>query len=73
VSLPDGLLIAIVRATDDEVEQERLAREWRRALRHGAEIAERIREQMRRVPCSCATPGELADDGRCSRCWGWPG
>jgi hypothetical protein len=22
--------------------------------------------------CSCATPGELAPDGRCSRCWGVP-
>ncbi len=22
--------------------------------------------------CSCSEPGELAIDGRCSRCWGWP-
>jgi hypothetical protein len=34
--------------------------------------AERIREQMRRARCSCVLPAELADDGRCSRCWGWP-
>jgi hypothetical protein len=71
VSLPDRLLIAIVRTTHDEAEQEHLARRWQVALRRGAELEERIREQMRRGSCSCATPGALADDGRCSRCWGW--
>jgi hypothetical protein len=34
--------------------------------------AERIRAQMRHVPCTCATPAELDERGRCSRCWGWP-
>lgn len=24
-----------------------------------------------RVPCCCADGGELDDDGRCTRCWGW--
>jgi hypothetical protein len=43
------------------------------ALQARAEAtAERIREQMCRVRCSCVLPAELADDGRCSRCWGWP-
>jgi hypothetical protein len=71
VSLRDGLLIAIVRATDDEHEQERLAFRWVRALRRGHEAAERIREQMRHVPCSCATLGEPADQDGCERCPGW--
>jgi hypothetical protein len=22
--------------------------------------------------CSCVTPADLTEDGRCSRCWGWP-
>ena len=22
--------------------------------------------------CSCVTPAERSDDGRCTRCWGWP-
>jgi hypothetical protein len=38
-----------------------------------AAAAARIRESMRRARCTCTRPGELADDGRCSRCWGWPG
>lgn len=72
MTLPDGLLVAIVRSTDDEVGQEHLAREWQRGVRRGLEAAERIREQMRQARCTCATPGELAEDGRCFRCWGWP-
>jgi Protein of unknown function (DUF3631)/Toprim-like len=23
-------------------------------------------------PCSCVTPADLTEDGRCSRCYGWP-
>lgn len=34
--------------------------------------AERVREQMRSAPCTCARPATPADDGRCSHCWGWP-
>ena len=34
--------------------------------------AERIREATRTARCTCAAPGELASDGRCSRCYGWP-
>jgi len=71
--LSDRLLIAIVRAINDEFEQERLAWRWVWALRRGHEIAEQIREQTRHAPCTCATPAELADDGRCERCYGWPG
>jgi hypothetical protein len=33
--------------------------------------AARIRESMLRMPCKCTRPGELAEDGRCSHCWGW--
>jgi hypothetical protein len=40
---------------------------------HRCEVAEaRIREQLRHVRCCCAEPDEPAEDGRCSRCWGWP-
>ena len=37
-----------------------------------AAAAARIRESVRSVPCKCTRPGGLADEGRCSRCWGWP-
>ena len=37
-----------------------------------AAAADRIREQVRAAACGCVRPVELADDGRCSRCWGWP-
>ena len=37
-----------------------------------AVAAARIREQMSRVPCRCTQAVDLADEGRCSRCWGWP-
>jgi hypothetical protein len=35
--------------------------------------ADRIREQARSRVCRCAEGAvvELADDGRCARCWGW--
>lgn len=72
MSLPDYLLLAIVRVTDDEAEQERLAQRWEVARRRSGLLAERIREQMARVRCSCFEPAELDDRGRCSRCWGWP-
>jgi hypothetical protein len=38
----------------------------------GSVAAGQIRERMRQMPCSCLEPGELAADGRCTRCWGWP-
>jgi hypothetical protein len=37
-----------------------------------AASAERIRHQVTAARCSCVAPGQRADDGRCSRCWGWP-
>lgn len=37
------------------------------------DAATRVREQARTVSCCCRSgPAELAEDGRCSRCWGWP-
>lgn len=36
----------------------------------GEAAAERIREQVRTAKCTCARPGQRAEDGRCSRCWG---
>jgi hypothetical protein len=35
-----------------------------------AAAATRIRERMRTRMCACAKRGDLADDGRCSRCLG---
>ncbi len=72
MSLPDFMLKRILDVAGDEVEQERLAREWVRVTRETREAAERIRAQMAAAPCSCASLGELAADGRCSRCWGTP-
>lgn len=37
----------------------------------GAQAAARVRESMRAAPCTCASPGLAAGDGRCGRCWGW--
>lgn len=73
LTLPDSLLIAIIRAAADEAQQEQLARRWVRSVRLAEVLAERIREQMASRPCSCASHSEPAEDGRCSRCWGWPG
>ena len=72
MTLPDHLLLAILRATDDAAERDRLARRWECARRRSEFLAERIREQMRHVRCSCFEPANLDDRGRCSRCWGWP-
>lgn len=71
MTLPDSLLAAIIRSTADELEQRRLARRWKAALRRCAELDARIRAQMRAVRCSCEMPSsELTADGRCSRCFG---
>ena len=71
MTLPDYLLDAILCATDDEAEQERLAREWRRRLPEMEAAAERIRVQVRDRVCRCQLdPESITDDGRCGRCFG---
>ena len=72
MSLPNYLLDAILEATDgDEVDAERLAREWQRRLPEMEAATDRARAQAAMSPCTCATSAEsAADDRRCSRCWG---
>jgi hypothetical protein len=63
------------RGTDGTANERSVARTQDLPLEtdRGADTAERIRATVSRRPCSCARPGELEDDGRCGRCWGWPG
>ena len=71
MAVPEHILQAILRHTDDEVEQERLAREWNRLLPEMEAAGERIREQVRQSVCRCwLEPEFITEDGRCGRCYG---
>jgi hypothetical protein len=69
-TLPDSLLLAIVRATSDEAEQLRLARHWQRTLPELEDAAERIRRSVREARCACELSADSLPDGRCPRCFG---
>jgi hypothetical protein len=71
VVVPERLLLAILRVTDDQAEQERLAREWNRTLPEMKAAGERIREQVRNSRCRCELEPEfVTEDDRCGRCFG---
>jgi hypothetical protein len=71
VTVPEHILRAIVSHTDDQVEQERLAREWARRLPEMEAAGERIRAQVRERVCRCESdPAFITEDGRCKRCFG---